>query len=351
MAKMNREENRLQLAALLVVALFTIFVMAHFARSFLIPFVMAVFIYLVISPILDFQIIRLRFPRTISILLTLIVFIIFMFIIFIFASQAFENIISTAGRYSESFMVMMRKFIDKLEQLGFDVQATKVIGQIQETLPSLITNTFGTLFGYFSSIVLVAIFVMFMVAGRNPWAVRDHTYFEIEQQVRQYLLTKTIVSALTGVSVWIVLSIFKLQLANVFGFLAFLLNFIPSLGSIISTLLPIPIAVVQYDSAWLIFLVILIPGLIQFAVGNGLEPKIMGRGLKLHPVTILLALSLWGLLWGVVGMFLSVPMTAVIRIVFMKIGPLKPVGEMLAGKLPGGHNDHASVSSETKIKP
>lgn len=139
---------------------------------------------------------------------------------------------------------------------------------------------------------------------------------------------------LTGFLVWAVLALFKLELANVFGIFAFILNFIPSIGSIIATLLPVPIAVAQFQNPGLIFLVVGLPGAIQIIIGNGIEPKLMGQSLNLHPVTILMALSFWGLMWGIPGMFLAVPITAVFRIILMKFGTLKPIGNLLAGQLP-----------------
>ena len=69
-------------------------------------------------------------------------------------------------------------------------------------------------------------------------------------------------------------------------------------------------------------------------IGNALEPKLMGTELNLHPITILLALSFWGMLWGVAGMFLAAPMTAVIRIILMQFDTLRPLGKLLAGELP-----------------
>jgi AI-2 transport protein TqsA len=120
----------------------------------------------------------------------------------------------------------------------------------------------------------------------------------------------------------------------VFGITAFLLNFVPSIGSIVATLLPLPIALVQYDSLWPVLGVLLLPGLVQIVVGNGVEPMVMGEGLELHPVTILLALMFWGLLWGIPGMLLAAPMTAVLRIVLVRIQTTRPVAELLAGRLP-----------------
>ena len=78
---------------------------------------------------------------------------------------------------------------------------------------------------------------------------------------------------------------------------------------------------------------------IQMAVGNVIEPKIMGQGLKLHPIVILLALAFWGLLWGIIGMLLAVPITAAIRIILMQFETLRPIARLLAGQLPGDESD------------
>ena len=124
----------------------------------------------------------------------------------------------------------------------------------------------------------------------------------------------------------------KLKLASVFGLLAFMLNFIPSIGSIVATLLPLPTAAAQFaDTPWMIALVLLIPGAIQITIGNVVEPKLMGDGMRLHPVTILLALAFWGLLWGPIGMLLAVPIMAALRIVFDKFEITQPASR-LAGR-------------------
>ncbi|HUU15826.1 MAG TPA: AI-2E family transporter, partial [Sedimentisphaerales bacterium] len=190
-------------------------------------------------------------------------------------------------------------------------------------------------FGLGSMIIFVFIFVIFLLAGRNPHIVHSGVYADIDQKVRRYIATKLAVSTVTGILVWVALSIIGLELAGVFGILAFLLNFIPSIGSVISTFLPIPIAVAQFQNPWLIVLAIAVPATIQMVIGNVIEPKLMGKGLNLHPVTVLLALSFWSLLWGVVGMFLATPITAVIRIVLLQFDTLKPIGNLLAGELPG----------------
>ena len=129
-----------------------------------------------------------------------------------------------------------------------------------------------------------------------------------------------------------------LHMAFVFGLLTFLLNFIPSIGSVIATLLPLPLAMVailDYGNWPLIISVVAIPGALQMVIGNVIEPKLMGRGLELHPVTILLSLAFWGLLWGYMGMVLAVPITAIIRIILIRFETTRAIGNLLGGKLPG----------------
>jgi AI-2 transport protein TqsA len=133
------------------------------------------------------------------------------------------------------------------------------------------------------------------------------------------------------VLIWASLAIIGLELAGVFGILAFLVNFIPAIGPIIVTVLPIPLALAQFHSVGPVLLVVVVPGVIHNIIGNIIEPKLMGEGLDLHPVTIVLALSFWGLLWGIVGMFLAAPITAAIRIVLMQFDTFKPIANLLAG--------------------
>jgi predicted PurR-regulated permease PerM len=96
--------------------------------------------------------------------------------------------------------------------------------------------------------------------------------------------------------------------------LTFLLNFIPNIGSVLAVIFPALIALVQFESFGYALLIAVIIGVVQNVYGNILEPKVMGDRLGLNPIVILLSLLLWGYVWGLVGMFLSVPITAVIKI-------------------------------------
>lgn len=330
----SAERNWLTIASLLAVATLALGVVLVYARPVLIPFVLAAFISVLVYPLLDFQVLKMHIPRPFASAVALCVGLLLLAALFFFLTKAVQSVVSTAGRYSEDFVTLSETFFAKLKSWGFEVNQTNIIESIQTQIPRFAKSTFGTVINFVSSAFLVLIFVIFMVIGRNPNVTSLDVYVTIENEVRRYLAIKTIISIVTGLFVWGTLSAINLELAGVFGMLAFLLNFIPSIGSIIATLLPLPVAVAQFENPWMIVLAIALPGVVQMTIGNIIEPKLMGSRMNLHPITVLMALSFWGLLWGIVGMFLAVPITAILRIVLMQFDTLKPVGMLLAGKLP-----------------
>jgi len=340
MANKTDESVWLTTGSLVILAAATLAFILHYTSIVMIPFVLAVFTVVLVSPLLDFQIIRLKFPRAIAVIITLIVALCIIVVLCIFISQAVHAIVSTVGQYTDSFATLAERIFSQLQQRWhIEVDADKIISSLKKEIPSLATNTLGRVLQFASTVFFVVIFVIFLLSGRNPDVVHTGVYADIDQKVRRYVATKVFISTLTGLAVWATLAILGLQLAGVFGMLAFLLNFIPSIGSVISTLLPIPIAVAQFSSGWMILPVVAVPGIIQMILGNVIEPKLMGRGLNLHPITILMALLFWGLLWGIAGMLLAAPMTAAIRIILMQFETLKPLAGLLAGELPNWQTD------------
>lgn len=334
-SKIRGEHFWLIVTSLVILAIVALGFVLYFARTVLIPFVLAIFVVSIVSPILDFQVLKLRFPRVLAVGITLIIVLIVIIVVCILVISAVQTVVGKAAEYTDNFIGLVSSGFDELDSLGVKLERDKILQDLRNQVPKLFTNMFGTVMGFFSSFLFVAIFVIFLLAGRNPYIIRKGVYADIDHDVRRYITTKLAVSAATGLFVWVALSIMKLPLAAVFGILAFLLNFIPSIGSIVATLLPIPIAVAHYGNPMMVVLAVLLPGSVQMTIGNVIEPKIMGSGLHLHPVTVLLALSFWGLLWGIPGMFLAVPVTAVIRIVLLQFDTLKPLGLVLSGHLPG----------------
>jgi AI-2 transport protein TqsA len=334
MSEKRDESTWLRTGSLVIIAAVALAVVLRYTGAVMIPFVLAIFIVTLVSPVLDFQVIRLRFPRIVAVATTFLVVIVIIAVVCLFVTIAVQKFVATAAPYSNDFANLTKEIFPAMDRWGIKLDQERIVNDLRNKLPSLVTDTLGRVFGLLSSVFFVLIFVIFLLVGRNPHVVRSGVYADIDHNVRRYIATKVLISALTGVLVWGSLELIGLKLAGVFGIVAFLLNFIPSIGSIISTLLPIPVAVAQFQEPWGAVLAVAVPGTIQIIIGNIIEPKLMGEGLNLHPVTILLALSFWGLLWGVAGMFLAAPVTAVLRIILMQFDTLRPIGKLLAGELP-----------------
>lgn len=152
----------------------------------------------------------------------------------------------------------------------------------------------------------------------------------ISRTVHRYLLVKTLVSAVTGIVVYLVLLAFGLDFAESLAALTFILNFIPNVGSIMATILPGVVAVVQFDDWSSVLFLLATVGTIQFAFGNILDPMMMGRTLRLSSLAIILSLTFWGAIWGIVGMFLAVPIMVMVMIVCAHIPALRPLAILLS---------------------
>ena len=124
-----------------------------------------------------------------------------------------------------------------------------------------------------------------------------------------------------------------MELAFIFGTLTFILNFIPVIGSVIAVLLPLPIAVLQFPELTQILIIILLPSVVHIIIGNILEPKIFGEAFGLHPITIILSLIFWGMIWGIIGVLLAAPITAIIKITFERFETTKQIARLLEGKI------------------
>ena len=141
------------------------------------------------------------------------------------------------------------------------------------------------------------------------------TFNTITNQIQRYIIAKLGINLIAGVITSIALSFAGLDFPIVWGLFVFLFNFIPTIGSAVALVLPVLFALVQFDSTGSAILIAVIMAIIQTLAFNLAEPMIIGRRLNLNPLLILLSVLVWGYIWGIVGMLISVPITAIIKII------------------------------------
>lgn len=330
-------EQRVQTVSLVVLATFATGAALYWLRPVMIPFVLALLITLGLQPLIAFQTRHLRVPRGLAVASTLLVGI----GLLVLAGSVISSTVTQLSEGAPVYAAWLQKAVEQVadalpERIG-DVsprdELREMLAAPLRSLGTIAVATTNAILDLLSRSLLVLLFVAFLLAGSRGRRAMG-VWGEVETSVQRFIALKTLVSAVTGLLVSLVLTILGVPLAQVFGLLAFLLNFVPSLGSIVATLLPIPVVIASADISFATAVAaIAIPGAIQLTIGNVIEPRMMGASLDLHPAAVLLALILWGALWGIVGMLLATPITASLRIVLHHFEGTRPLSDLLAGRL------------------
>ncbi len=204
-----------------------------------------------------------------------------------------------------------------------------------------ILNAFS---GILSNAFMIIIYLVFILTEVGSFKSKLHRIFDnsdkynkvkdilekIERSITSYLGLKTVVSIITGVLSYIVLLIVGVDSAVVWAFLIFLLNYIPTIGSLVATAFPALFSLVQFGQFTPFIIVLVTIGAVQVLVGNFLEPRIMGKSLNISPLVTLISLALWGQIWGITGMVLSVPITVIMLLVFSQFKKTRNVAILLS---------------------
>jgi len=332
-------EKRVQTVCLLILSTVAIAFSLYWLRNVLIPVVLAFFLTILLNPVVSVLMKRCRMSRGVavvgSVALGFAAMLLLSFIVSIAVSQFTANI----GLYQERIEKLSSDVMSALPLHRFGIDEKKLLNPLaagpQGGVSELLANVLRSVFSIVSQAVLVLIFLFFLLIGKHPTQPSRSTIWEeIDVRVKRYLIAKTLLSIFAGILVWSILAVLGVPLALTFGLLVFLLNFVPNIGSIIATLLPIPIVLVNPDiSLPVAILAIALPAAAQFILGSFIEPRVLGNSLDLHPATILLALIFWGTMWGIVGMLLAAPITAIMRILLEKLEITAPIARVMAGRL------------------
>ncbi len=331
-------ENRVQTICLVVLSTIAVAGSLFYLRPVLIPFVLAVFIALALSAVVEFQCRRLKVPRSLALLATLglggLAFLLIAGILSASVAQLRNNSASYLGQLSQ-LIEQLRAALPEELAARIEVWDAETLAQIPSSvIGAMLSATSSAILDILSQSLVVLVFVSFLLIGDEWSRASSGIWGEIQARVRRYIVVTAGLSALTGALVGLVLALLGVPLAMAFGLFSFLLNFIPNIGSVIAVLLPLPVLLMDPGiSGTTALLAIGIPTAIQFGIGNALAPKVLGDALDLHPVVILLALIFWGTLWGIIGMLLATPITASLKILFARLDSTRPLAEIMAGRL------------------
>jgi predicted PurR-regulated permease PerM len=308
-------------------ALFVIVVAGMSAAASIInPFLVSVFLAILFSPLL-FWLKRLGVPESVAVIIIVLGFLVFMFLFMIFMGRSLNNITLQLPAYQGRLAELITTVYAWLNEKGIDVAHTPLSDHIT---PRKVMNVFNyglsvlsVLLTNMFLIVLTVLFILLEVplfprklrmAFPDSQGPQDH-FKTFAESVNRYIGFKALFSAATGVSIWALLTLIGVEFAGTWGLLAFLLNFIPSIGSIIAALPAILWALLQIDlyaALWTLLAYLFV----NIVIGSLLEPRFIGQSLGLSTLVVFLSMIFWGWVLGPIGMVLSAPLTMVVKLAF-----------------------------------
>ena len=244
-------------------------------------------------------------------------------VIYLFATQIKPMLIELyhATPVLQQKLFVFSNFLS--DKIGFDIDINLI-----PNLPQIAGYVGSSLAGLATSTGMVLIYLIFMFVEQSSFNKKINAMplskikskklrfilNSVDENMKKYLFTKTFISAATGLSSYILLSIIGLEYASVWAFIIFILNYIPTIGSILACAMPIAYALISGDTWHLaLFTAISLTGL-EIIFGNIIDPKLTGKTLNISTLAILINLVFWGMIWGLAGMFFSVPILAAIYI-------------------------------------
>jgi predicted PurR-regulated permease PerM len=311
-----------------------------YGRSFLVPIVIALLIATLIGAGSD-RLQRLGVPGFAATFAAVLIVLVVIAAVFNVLAGQVDAVTLAWPRYVDRFNALTNsalswlgptistKITDALSGLDLIRQVPGLVGSAGELLVNL---------------GLVAIYVAFMLAERGRLAGKIENLFikpgrsarmrraasDISASIRRYIWIKTIMSLLTATVSYIVLKILRVDFAETWALLIFLLNYIPSIGSVLGVLFPALLALLQFDTIWQFFFIAIALAGAQLVIGNIIEPTFMGRTMNLSPFAVIASLAFWGMLWGIVGAFLSVPLTTALVIACSHVPSFRWIAVLLS---------------------
>ena len=328
------------------------FYLLYIGKDLLLPLVIAIALWYLIftlgNAFSHVSIGQFQFPKPVCLMASFVTFVGLAWLVINFLSSTVDDVLEIAPVYQQNLNARLESlaFVDIGE---FEGQS---FGQLLSSwidIPAYARSIASSLTSILASGGLILIYLGFLfleqghfnkkiaalVSDREREEDINKLLHRIRDDIQKYVIIKVFTSSLTGILSYVFLRFMEVDFAGVWGLIIFLLNFIPTVGSIVATIFPALIAFAQSDGYSLFFIVLSGVGLIQICIGNILEPRLTGSSFNLSPIVILLNLALWGYIWDIPGMFLCVPFLIIITIILSHFPQTRPIAVMLSsdGKL------------------
>ncbi len=337
--------NYLAIVLLVVVVFYVLIV----GEALLLPLVIAIALWYLINTLAaalgKISLGRFVIPRPVCLGLSILTFLAGIWAVVNFLSASFGGVMEMAPVYQENLIRRIESLSLPFVDLG-DIQGENLRRLFIEwiDLPSIATSLAGSAAAILANSVLILIYLGFLFLEQGKFGGKISALFanpakeeeirgifgRIRDDIQKYITIKMFTSSLTGALSFGLLLSMGVDFAGIWGLLIFLLNFIPTIGSIIATMFPAMIALAQSDGYLLPLLVLGGIGALQIMIGNVLEPRLMGSSFNLSPIIILLNLALWSMIWGIPGMFLCVPFLIIFTIIMSHFPQTRMIAIMLS---------------------
>nr|MBC8453794.1 AI-2E family transporter [PVC group bacterium] len=343
----KKENPQIIVMLLSVLAVVAVCTVLKVAQSVILPLMIAWLLSYVLAPVVTTMTDR-KIPTGVAVTIVLILVLGVCYLAAGFLHARIVKFVQAYPKYHDQLMELLDPILSRFnvsmvngegqEGINWGDQLKEMVLKMSGPMTEFLLKISGSMFVFLSKLLIVIIFLVFLLLGKPFFKYKVQKAFSkirseritrilnsISGDIGRYMFLQLLISLFTGFMVWLALTILRVDFAVTWGALAFFLNFIPNIGSIIASIPPILVAIVQfYPSVWHPVLTAFLLFLIQMVIGNGLSPKIMGDRLNLSPLVVLLSLVFWGWLWGIVGALLSVPIASAIKIVCDNINALNP---------------------------
>ena len=331
-------------SAVLVTLVFYLLVVGE---SLLLPLVIAIALWYLINTLARgfsrIEVAGFKFPMPVCLGASLLTFLLLIWALVNFLSASADDVLDVAPIYQENLTRRLES-VPFIDFAAFEERSLSELITDWIDIPSYATSIASSFAGILANGGLILIYLGFLFLEQGHFSNKisalvsnpdreDEAHriiTRIRDDIQKYISIKMFTSSLTGILSFTFLFTVGVDFAAVWGLLIFLLNFIPTVGSIVATIFPALIALAQSDGYTLFVLVLLGIGALQICIGNILEPRLMGSSFNLSPVVILLNLALWNAIWGIPGMFLCVPFLIIVAIVLSHFPQTRPVAIMLS---------------------